>query len=194
MAEAVYLIMLRQQIEQFVPLTDEEFDFVLGHFQHRRFKKHQIIIHEGDYVPYEYFVLNGLMKVSRIDADGKEHIVQFAMEGCWITDFKAFHKKTKASLNVSCLEDTEAFTLSGENREKLCRELQKMEYFFLQNTIEGYITLQKRVLCFISANAGDRYNSLISLYPGLLQRVPKSMIASYLGVTRETLSRLGSNL
>ena len=186
--------MLRQQIEQIVSLTDEEFDFVLAHVQQRRFKKHQIILHEGDYVPYEYFVMNGLMRVSRVDSDGKEHIVQFAMEGCWITDMQAFHNRTKATLNVDCLENTEAFVLSLENREKLCRELQKMEYFFLQKTIEGYITLQKRVLCFISASAGDRYNNLITLYPGLLQRVPKSMIASYLGVTRETLSRLGSSV
>ena len=67
-----------------------------------------------------------------------------------------------------------------------------MEYFFLKKTVAGYIGLQKRVLCFISSNASDRYNNLVTLYPGLLQRVSKSMIASYLGVSRETLSRLGS--
>src|SRR6185503_995000 len=148
--------MLRRQIEEIVSLTDEEFDLVLAHFQHRRFKKHQIIIHEGDPVLYEYFVINGLMRVSRVDSDGKEHIVQFAMEDSWITDMQAFHHRTKATLIVDCLENTEAFALSLENREKLCRELPKMEYFFLQKTIAGYIELQKRVLCFVSANAGDR--------------------------------------
>ena len=190
----IFASMLRSQIEQIVALTDEEFDFVSGHFQHRRFKKHQIIIHEGDSVPYEYFVINGLMRVSRVDTDGKEHIVQFAMEGCWITDIQAFHRRTKASLNVDCLENTEVLALSLENREKLCRELPKMEHYFLQKSIEGYVDLQKRILCFLSAGAGDRYHSLVTTYPGLLQRVPKSIIASFLGVTRETLSRLGSGV
>ena len=185
---------LRRQIEQIVPLTDAEFDFVLGHFQHKRFRKHQILIHEGDYVQHDYFVVSGLMKVSRVDADGKEHIVQFGMEGRWITDTEAFHNRTKATLIVDCLENTEALALSLENREKLCRELQKMEYFFLKRAVAGYIDLQKRVLCFISGSAGERYHSLITAYPGLLQRVPKAMIASYLGVTRETLSRLGAGV
>jgi CRP-like cAMP-binding protein len=95
---------------------------------------------------------------------------------------------------VDCLEDVEAFALSFENKWKLCRELQKMEYFFLRKTTAGYIALQKRVLCFISSNAAERYNNLLTLYPGLLQRVSKSMVASYLGITRETLSRLGAGV
>ena len=185
---------LRQQIEQIISLTDDEYAFVQTHFQHKRFKKHQIVIHEGDYVQSEYFVVKGLMKVSRIDCDGKEHIVQFAMEDWWITDTQAFHDRTKATLNLDCLEDTEAFAISLDDKEKLCRELQKMEYFFLRKTTAGFISLQKRVLCFISSNAAERYTSLITVYPGLLQRVPKSMIASYLGVSRETLSRLGTGV
>ena len=165
---------------------------MLSHFQPKKFKKHQIIIHEGDNVPYDFFVANGLMKVSRVDIDGKEHIVQFAMENWWITDAQAYHNRAKATLIVDCLEDTDVFALSLENREKLCREMQKMEYFFLKKTTAGYIALQKRILCFISSNAHERYNNLVSLYPGLMQRVSKSMIASYLGVTRETLSRLNA--
>jgi len=185
---------LRQQIEEIVSLTDEEFAFVSSHFQPKKFKKHQIVIHEGDYVSYDFFVAKGLMKVSRIDLDGKEHIVQFAMENWWITDAQAFHNQTKATLIVDCLEDTDVFALSLENKEKLCKELQKMEYFFLKKTTAGYIALQKRILCLISSNANERYNNLITLYPGLMQRVPKSMIASYLGVTRETLSRLNATV
>ena len=183
---------LRRQIEEIISLTDEEFEFVLSHFQPKKFKKHQIVIHGDDHVPNDFFVVKGLMKVSRVDLDGKEHIVQFAMENWWITDAQAYHNRTKSTLTVDCLEDTDVFALSIENREKLYREMQKMQYFFLKKTTAGYIALQKRVLCFISHNANERYNNLLSLYPGLMQRVPKSMIASYLGVTRETLSRLNA--
>ena len=186
--------LLRSQIEKIVSLTDEEFAFVFSHFQPRKFKKRQIVIHEGDYVSFDLFVAKGLMKVSRVDLDGKEHIVQFAMEDWWITDAQAYHNRTKATLIVDCLEDTDALAITLDNREKLCAELQKMQYFFLKKTTAGFIALQKRVLCFISSNANERYNNLLALYPGLIQRVPKSMIASYLGVTRETLSRLSADV
>lgn len=65
---------LRKQIEEMIELTDEEFAFVLEHFQRRMFKKHQIVLHEGDYAKYDFFVLKGLMRVSRLDTDGKEHL------------------------------------------------------------------------------------------------------------------------
>ncbi|GAA4792348.1 Crp/Fnr family transcriptional regulator [Olivibacter ginsenosidimutans] len=181
---------LRKQIEEIVQLTDEEFTFVLEHFRSKRFKKHQIVLHDGDYANYDFFVIKGLMKVSRLDLDGKDHILQFGMENWWITDAEAFHHKSKSTLMVTCLEDTEVMALTLGNKEKLSRELPKMQYFFLKKTTNGYIALQKRILCFLSSNANERYHNLLTIYPGLIQRVPKAMIASYLGVTRETLSRL----
>jgi len=181
---------LRKQIEEIEKLTDEEFDFVLAHFQKKSFKKHQIVLQEGDYAQFDFFVVKGLMRVSRQDFDGKEHILQFGMENWWVTDAEAFHHKTKSTLIVDCLEDTQTLSLTLEDKEKLSNELPKMKTFFLKKTTNGYIALQKRILCFLSSNASDRYHNLITLYPGLIQRVPKSMIASYLGVTRETLSRL----
>ncbi|WP_116124733.1 Crp/Fnr family transcriptional regulator [Lewinella sp. IMCC34183] len=181
---------LRRQIEEIVKLSDDEFVFVLEHFRPKTFKKHQIVLHEGDYAHFDYFVVEGLMRVSRLDLDGKDHILQFGMENWWITDAEAFHRKSKSTLIVDCLEDTKALALSLENKEKLSRELFKMQSFFLKKTTNGYIALQKRILCFLSSNAHERYHNLTTLYPGLIQRVPKSMIASYLGVTRETLSRL----
>ncbi|UII25812.1 Crp/Fnr family transcriptional regulator [Fulvivirga maritima] len=181
---------LRTQIEEIVELTDNEFEFVLSHFQKKVFKKHQIVLHEGDFARYDFFVIKGLMRVTKLDTEGKEHILQFGMENWWITDAEAFHHKTKSTLVVDCLENTEAYSLTLENKEKLSQELSKMQTFFLKKTTNGYIALQKRILCFLTSNANDRYHNLITLYPGLMQRVPKAMIASYLGVTRETLSRL----
>jgi CRP-like cAMP-binding protein len=166
---------LRRHIEQIVSLTDEEFAFVLSHFKPKKFRRHQIVIHEGDLAPYDFYVVKGLMKVSRVDGDGKEHIIKFGMEDWWISD-------------------TEALGLTLENKEKLCAALQKMEHFFRKKTTAGYIALEKRILCFISSSANERYHNLLSIYPGLVQRVPKAMVASYLGVTRETLSRLSADV
>lgn len=181
---------LRQQIEEIISLSDEEFEYVLSHFEQKIFRKNHLIIQQGDFVRYDYFVAKGLMKASRISPEGKEHIVHFAMENWWITDPEAFHQGTTASLSVDCLEDATVFALTLEHKEKLCKNLQKMEYFFRKKATAGYIGLQKRIMCFISSKASDRYHNLLEQYPDLIQRVPKTMIASYLGVSRETLSRL----
>lgn len=183
---------LRSHIEQIVSLTDDEFKLALSYFNPKKFRKHQIIIHDGDYVHYDFFVVKGLMRSSHSNPDGKEHIIQFALENCWITDPQAFHHGTKATLNIDCLEDTNVLAISLSNREELCEKLPKLEYFFSKKTTAGYIDLQKRILCLLSSTASKRYNNLVVQYPGLMQRVSKSMIASYLGVTRETLSRLSS--
>jgi CRP-like cAMP-binding protein len=184
---------LRQQIEQIVKLTDEEFSYVLSHFAARKFKKNQYLIQAGDAAPNDYFVTRGLLKSSFTDEQGKEHIMQFAMEDWWISDPQAYHNSLKATLNVSCLEDTDTYYISLDNREKICADLRKMEYFFRKKTQTGYIALQRRILSLMSQSAKERYDQFLQLYPQLLQRVPKTLIASYLGISRETLSRLAND-
>jgi CRP-like cAMP-binding protein len=181
---------LKENIDKITPLSQDELDFVLSHFISKRFLKHQFLVQEGSYVDYDFFIIDGLIKSSHVNEDGKEHILQFATAGQWITDPQAFHHKTKATLNVHCVETSSTLAISLENKEKLCAALPKMEYFFRKKTTEEYILLQRRTLCLISNNARDRYEDLLQNYPGIVQRVPKTMIASYLGVSRETLSRL----
>jgi len=183
---------LRQHIEEIIKLTDEEFEYVLSHFKYRKFLKNQYVVQQGDYVKYDYFVINGLLKSWQLDDKGKPHIILFATENWWVSDPEAFHNQTKATLNIDCLEDSETLYISLDNREKLCAEMRKMEYFFRKKTTAGYVASQKRILSLISFNAKERYEYLLQQYPDLLQRVPKSLIASYLGITRETLSRLTS--
>jgi len=181
---------LRAQIEKIVKLTDEEFKFVLTFFTFRSYKKHQYVVQAGDSAPNDHFVVKGLLKSFYNDEAGKTHILQFAMEDWWISDPNAYHNKLNATLNIDCLEDTDIFFISIDNREKLCAEMQKMEYFFMKKTTAGYIALQKRILSLMSQKAEDRYLQFVQLYPDLIERVPKALIASYLGITRETLSRM----
>lgn len=183
---------LRKQIEKIVKITDEEFRFVLAHFTSRTLKKHQYLVQAGDPAPNDHFVVKGLLRSFYLDDAGKTHILQFAMEDWWISDPQAYHNKVNATLNIDCLEDTQVLFISIDNREKLCAELKKMEYFFMKKTTAGYIALQRRVLSLMSQNAEERFAQFVQLYPTLLQRVPKALIASYLGITRETLSRISA--
>jgi CRP-like cAMP-binding protein len=183
---------LRQQIEKIVQLTDEEFRFVLSHFKVKTFRKHQYVVQAGEQAPNDHFVVKGLLKSFYADDTGKTHILQFAMEDWWISDPQAYHHKVAATLNIDCIENTQVFLISIDDREKLCADMKKMEYFFMKKTTAGYIALQRRILSLMSQTAEERYKQFTQLYPTLLQRLPKTLIASYLGVSRETLSRLSA--
>ena len=184
---------LRKQIERIIKLTDDEFQFALSHFVKKSFKKHQYVLQAGNPAPNDHFVVKGLLKSFHLDESGKTHILQFAMEDWWISDPQAYHNGLNATLNIDCLEDADIYAISLDNREKLCAESRKMEYFFRKKTQAGYIALQKRIQSLMSENAKTRYDQFMHLYPQLTQRLPKAMIASYLGISRETLSRMADH-
>lgn len=183
---------LRKHIEKIIPLTDDEYAFVISHFTSKKFKKHQYLIQEGDPVKYSYFVISGLLKLVFTDAKAKQHIVSFAMEDWWESDYYAYFTETNATLSLECLEDTEVLCCTLEDYKKLCEGLQKMERFFLDKATFGFLGSQRRIISWQTSNSKERYEQLLKQYPTLFQRVSKSLIASYLGVSRETLSRLSS--
>lgn len=184
---------LRQQIERIVQMTDAEFDYVLSHFERKKFKKHQFVVQKGQIVVNDFFILTGCLKSYYSDKNEKEHILQFGMKDWWITDYQAYYGQTTATVNIDCIEDSELLCLSLANREKLCSEMHKIEHFFRKKTNKRNVVLQERILSLMSSNAKERYEKLLQQYPELFQKVPKHLIASYLGVTRETLSRLNSS-
>jgi len=149
---------------------------------------------QGQDVDNDYLVVKGFLKAYHIDQKGKENILQFAMEDWWITDYQSYFKQSKASINVDCIEDAELLVLSLYNREKLCAELHKIDHFFRKKSNMGYVALQQRILSLLNNNARERYEQLLQQYPQLFQRASKQLIAAYLGVSRETLSRLHSNV
>jgi CRP-like cAMP-binding protein len=182
--------LLRKHFEQYTSLTNEEFDYLLSHFTTKKLKKHQFLLQPGETVISDYYVVTGLLKATYINEDGKEHIMQFAMEDWWITDYQAYFSSTAATLLIDCIEDVELLGISLQNRDKICAELHKIEHFFRKKSSMGYIALQRRILSLLNNNAKERYQQLLQLYPNLFQRVPKTLLAAYLGVSRETLSRL----
>jgi CRP-like cAMP-binding protein len=181
---------LKQHIEKITPLTDSEFEYVLSHFTSKRVRKHQFLVQEGESVFNDYYVINGCLKAYHTDKEGKDYILQFALSDWWITDYQAYFKESKATINVDCIEESQLLCLSLHNREKLCADLHKMEHFFRKKLNAGYVALQQRILSLLNSSAKERYEQLLKQYPSLFQKVPKTLIAAYLGVSRETLSRL----
>lgn len=181
---------LKQHIGKFVTLSDEQFDYFLSLFKEHVYKKGQVIIAQGDKVDREYFVLSGCLKAFYINDEIKMYILQFAMPTWWTSDYSALYNKTRASINVDCVTDAEVLSLSNADREKICSEIHAIEHFFRWRTNRGYVASQRRLLSFMNSDARSRYEELMKMYPELYNIVPKHLIAAYLGVSRETLSRL----
>lgn len=181
--------LLKQHLLKTISLTDEEFDYVFSHFKPLSFKKGETIINVGDKVDMEYFVVSGCLKSFYINDDFKMHILQFAMPTWWTSDFDALYYQAHATITLDCVTDAEVLYLSRDDREKLCREIHEVERFFRLRTNKGYVALQKRLLSFMNNDARGRYEELQKMYPDLYNIVPKQLIAAYLGVSRETLSR-----
>ena len=180
---------LKRHIDEVIPISDEQFEYVLSHFTEIKRRKHQYIVQEGESVNKEFWVIKGCLKSYIVDHMGKEHILQFSMENWWVTDYDAFTNQTKAKIWVDCLEDCNLLYITFDNREKLSREMQEMERFWARKTKLGYVAMQNRILTLLKNTAQERYELLFSQYPELFQRVPKKLLAAYLGVSRETLSR-----
>jgi CRP-like cAMP-binding protein len=181
---------LRDHVTKLVSLGDDQFDYFFSFFKPESYKKGQAIISEGEKVECEYFVTEGCLKSFYINDEVKMFILQFAMQNWWTTDYNALQNDTRATLNIDCITDTEVLCLSKPDREKLCGEIHEVERFFRLRTNRGYVALQKRLLSFMTNDVKHRYEELMAQYPQLYNMVPKNLIAAYLGVSRETLSRL----
>jgi CRP-like cAMP-binding protein len=185
--------LFRCHIEKIIALTDDEFKHVISHFSLIDFKKRDFLIREGGRVKYAFWVVSGLLKLDYADASGKRHVVAFAMEDWWEGDYSAFFNQSPATMSLQAIEDTRVLGMTLGDYDDLCKNFPKMTYFFLQKANKGHISSQQRILELISTNARERYDKLLQRYPVLFQRVPHTLIASYLGVTRETLSRLSTS-
>jgi CRP/FNR family transcriptional regulator len=184
---------LRKHIEEITPLSDEEFAYIKTFFIAKRVKKHQYLVQEGEPANFEYLILSGIFRMFYLDAEGKEYIVQFAGENWWMADYQAYFNGKKATLHITCMEDAEVLCLKLEGREKLSADLHKMEHLFRVKLTKGYTAQQRRIISLLSGNPQQRYEEFGQLYPHLTQKIPKKYIAEYLGVSRETLSRLYTN-
>lgn len=184
--------LLREHISKTVQLSDAHFDYFYSHLKPLSYKKGQVLIGEGDKVAHEYFVVQGCLKSFYTNDDLKMFILQFAMPTWWATDYNAMYSGSRAEITVDCVADAEVLLLTHEDRERMCAEIHPLEYFFRWRTNRGYVASMKRLLSLMNNDVRFRYEELLATYPELYNLVPKQLIAAYLGVSRETLSRLYS--
>jgi CRP-like cAMP-binding protein len=179
-----------KSLSEKIDLTKEEFEIIKTHLTPKKIRKKQYLLQEGDICKFIAFVEKGSLKSYSIDEKGNEHIIQFALEGWTISDLYSFLTGEAATYNIDALEDSELVIINKQSHEELLDKLPKYERYIRLQITGAYVAMQRRLTSIISLPLEERYTNFTALYPQIVQRVPQHMIASYMGLTPETLSRV----
>ena len=182
--------LLYKKINEKTTLPTEQFELCKPFFTQKKLRKRQFILNEGDVSKYNIFVAKGLLRSYTIDEKGNEHILQFALEGWWTADLYSFFTDEPSLFNIEALEDSELLLITRPSWESLLDKVPAIERYFRILVQNSLIATQRRLIGSLSETAEQKYVKFMNAYPDSVQRVPQHMIASYLGITRETLSRL----
>jgi CRP-like cAMP-binding protein len=182
--------LLFKKITTITPLTREEFAYFQALFVVKKLRKRQYLLQEADVSKYQAFVVKGLLRSYTIDEKGSEHILQFASEGWWMADLSSYLTNEPSSLNIDALEDVELMLLTRSDWEQAMNKIPALEHYFRIIIQNHLVATQKRLLQSLAETAEEKYNRFLKTYPECVQRVTQHMVAAYVGVSRETLSRI----
>ena len=181
---------LYNTIKSKVQISEEEFEEIKYSFIPKKLRKRQYILQEGDPCKYAAFITKGSLRSYIIDTRGMEVIFRFSVENDWLTDYESFIKGTGSMFNIDTMEDSELLLIDRKKWEELMNISPKFERYIRILLEETMIDNQYRTLANISLPADERYSCFAQSSPEIIQRFPQHMIASYLGMTAETLSRI----
>ena len=183
-----------QNIDRYVSLTSEEKYKLTSIIRTTKIKKRQFIDQPGYVCQYRNYVEKGAFRSYFIDNEGKEHTVQIAIEDWFVSDFYSYITQTPATLYVEALEDSTIFQMTYKDIEGLCKEIHGLSEYFRISTERAFAFSRKRALSNLSMTAEERYLEILQRYPNIVLRVPQKVIASYLGMTPEFMSKIRKNL
>lgn len=173
-----------------ISFTDDEAELVNPHLKKLVVPKGTILLSAGQFVACQYYVYSGCLRTYFLDDSGKEHTIQFAVNDWWISDYTAFFTGGQSILHIECIQEAEVYQLSLESMEQLYGEVPSIETFFRLKMERFFACFQKRILSDLALSAKDRYNRFVKAYPQIEQHIKNYHLASYLGITTESLSRI----
>lgn len=181
---------LFRNMERYVVLHEHEKERIAAIAAPVKIRRRQYIDQPGFVSRYRNYIVSGSFRSFFLDNEGKEHTVQIALDDWFVSDFYSYITQTPATLFVEALEDAEILRMAYDDIEPLCRELHVLSEYFRVTTEKAFAFSRNRALSGLSKTAEERFLELQQMYPTMVQRVPQKVIASYLGMTPEFLSKI----
>lgn len=185
---------LRAHLQARVPLTEECFSDFQRYLRPLTLGKRQHLLQAGEPCTHLAFVTQGCLRSYSLNAQGHEHTLQFAPEGWWVSDMYSLLTQQSSTMNIDALEDSHLLLLAQTDMETIYAHFPVFERYFRLLMQSRFVALQERVNASLSQTAAEKYQHFLRKYPGISQRVPQHVIASYLGITPESLSRVRRRL
>ncbi len=177
-----------------VVLSASEQEVIGSTFEEIPVKKGDILLHAGQSVPAQYYVFSGCLRTFYLTEAGKDITLQFAVSDWWISDYTAFFTGGKALLNIECVQNAVVYRITRENMEDLYSKIPSVESFFRVKMERFFASFQKRILSDLAMTAKEKYLTFLKTYPNIEANIKNYHLASYLGITPESLSRLRAEL
>lgn len=176
-----------------IALSEQEIQLIESVCTSKKLRKKQFLLQEGEVWHYNAFICRGLVKTFSIAENGTEHIMSFAPENYWTGDRESLINGTPSRLNIDAIEPTELIIIEKSDFEKICADIPQLNQLMNQIIQKSFIVSQNRILANISFTAEEKYQNFLEKYPHIVNRIPQHMIASFIGITPETLTRLRRN-
>jgi CRP-like cAMP-binding protein len=183
-----------KKLNEKIELTDEEQEIIKSYLTPKKLRKKQYLLQAGDVCKTIAFVEKGALRAYSTDEKGNEHIIQFAIEGWTISDLYSFMTGEPATYHIDALEDSELVLITKSAQDEILKQVPKYETYTRLQLTGAYLAMQKRLTSIISLPLEERYLDFLKTYQDIAQRVPQHMIASYMGLKPETLSRVRRKL
>ena len=181
---------LINKIKSSIHLSSEAEEFLFSISKEKTILKGETLIRQGQTVKKTFFVTNGCLRSYCTDKNGKEHTLQFAIKNWWISDFIAIYNNELATLTVESITDSNIIEFNAKELDKIHSLFPEFEAFQRKNLERHVVSLHKRILNQLQLTAPERYDLFLEKYPDIEQYIPNYHIASYLGITQQSLSRI----
>ena len=181
---------LIKKIKDSIPLSLEAEDYLISISKEKIVPKGSILIRQGQTVDKIFFVTGGCLRSYCIDKNGKEHTLHFAIKNNWISDYIAIHGDESATLTIECLTESNIIEFNAKKINGMLARFPELEPFQRGNLERLFVSLQKRILNQLQLSAAERYDLFLEQYGEVARNIPNYHIASYLGITQESLSRI----
>lgn len=185
---------LIRHLESFIPLAGQEKFILERRFVEMKVKKKEKILVSGEVCKYYYFIVEGCFRMFGVDDKGFEHNIQFAAESDWISDIGSFYPHKSSQMNIESLEPSEVLRIARQDLFDIFDQVPMVSRIFKVMIDLKYIELQNRVLQNFSSSAEQRYLAFLEQYPHLINRLPNTQVASYIGITPEFLSKIRKDI